>query len=169
MRINADEDKYPHIVPGVMKRMFGGEKAQIFGDQYPTKDGTCVRDYVNVNDLAEAHRKALDLLLNSGKKMVGEAINLGSGTGYSNLEIMSEIKQQHLDHYPDADPQVVIGPPRPGDPPTLTAFIDKAKQFLNWQVSTPLKESIHQAYHWEGQGREYTAVESSKKGGRFRP
>lgn len=135
-------DPETHLIPNILKSTFeGGKEFQLFGEDYPTKDGTCVRDYVNVEDLADAHILALDYLNSGGKT---DYFNLGTNGGYSVKEVFSECEK-------------IIGKSislnvcgrRPGDPASLVADNKKAKTVLGWEPKRSLSDSIRTAYEWE--------------------
>lgn len=138
--IGEDHPNESHIVPVAIKRALEGKEFTIFGGDYNTPDGTGVRDYVHVLDLACAHTLALKYLLDSGKS---DYFNAGSGVGYSNLETTKEIKRTT-----GKDFKVTIGPRRPGDPDSLYASIDKIKKVLDWKPEYGLKEIIKSAVVW---------------------
>ena len=137
------EDHAPesHIVPLVLRAACSAEhRFEIYGDDYPTQDGTCVRDYVHVVDLVNAHRLALEYLAAQGQP---QTINLGYGRGHSNLEVVStcsEVTGVSLD--------VKIGPRRDGDPGTLVAANDRASQVLGWRPERGLYEAVSDAWTW---------------------
>jgi len=128
-----------HIIPLIIKAALEGREFTIFGDDYKTPDGTCVRDYVHVLDLAKAHTAAINYLIKGGKT---NQYNAGTGGGYSNKEIVEEIKKVAGDF------KVKMGPRRPGDADTLYASISKIKKDLNWKPKYKLKDIIESAYKW---------------------
>ena len=116
------------------------DKITIFGDDYPTPDGTCVRDYIHVEDLVEAHVTVMDALA-PGKQLV---YNLGIGRGYSVKEIVEATRS-----VVGRDFQVVTGMRRPGDPPELYADPDKIARELGWVAKrTDIREIIESAWRW---------------------
>lgn len=118
----------------------------IFGTDYPTKDGTCVRDYIHVSDLADAHVKALKYLAAGGKS---EVLNCGYGHGFSVKEVISKTKE-----VTGIDFKVVETPRRPGDPASLTTKVDKIQKVLGWKPKyDDLGLIIKSAYEWEKKGR----------------
>jgi UDP-glucose 4-epimerase len=135
-------DPETHLIPNVIKVALGQVKnVTVFGTDYPTPDGSCVRDYVHVIDIARAHVLAL-------KQLKGEAgcfaYNLGNGTGYSVLEVIEAVKK-----ISGAEIPVVNGVPRPGDPPVLVADANLAKSSLGWEpVFSGLDSIIQSAYDW---------------------
>ena len=112
----------------------------MFGDDYPTRDGTNVRDYIHVDDLASAHLAALDYLRNRGETT---HLNLGTGTGFTVLEVIEAARRVTGLEIP-----AQIGPRRAGDPATLVASNDRAAELLDWQpVRTDIEDIVRSA--WE--------------------
>ena len=136
-----DHDPETHIIPLVLQVALGQrDKFIIFGDDYPTPDGTCVRDYIHVLDLAQAHILALQALQNGQSR----TYNLGNGQGYSILEVI-EVARKLTGHPIPAE----IGPRRPGDPAVLIASADSIRQELGWQPQcSDLETIIGDAWHW---------------------
>lgn len=121
-----------HLIPLALDVVAGKrDKFQLFGDDYPTPDGTCIRDYIHVADLAEAHLLALDSCTPGEHRIY----NLGSGTGFSNKQVVDAIREVTGHPLP-----VEIAPRRPGDPAALYASSDRAKTELGW---TPTRDSLH--------------------------
>ena len=141
-KIGEDHMPETHLIPIVLqvpnkKREF----VNIFGDDYDTPDGTCIRDYVHVCDLAAAHYLALEYLKNGGES---DIFNLGSGTGFSVKEVIEAAREVTGDKIP-----AVISPKRSGDPARLVASSDKAKNILGFKpCCTDLKEIIQTAWMW---------------------
>ena len=135
-------DPETHIIPIAMEVALGKrEKFVIFGDDYETEDGTCVRDYIHVLDLASAHIKALEYLMNGGES---DVFNLGVGKGYSNKEIVEMVKEVS-----GKDFKVEIGPRREGDPDAIYADNSKSKKILKWDPKhSDLKTIIETAWKW---------------------
>ncbi|MCX7820449.1 MAG: UDP-glucose 4-epimerase GalE [Brevinematales bacterium] len=130
-----------HLIPLVFDAAIGKrEYVKIYGTDYPTKDGTCIRDYIHVNDLAEAHILGLEYLLNQNKS---EKFNLGSGEGYSVKEIIDTVKK-----VTGKDFKVIETERRAGDPPVLIANSSKAKGILGWERKFSLNEIISSAWEW---------------------
>jgi UDP-glucose 4-epimerase len=131
-----------HLIPLVLQAARGEiPHVSVFGDGFATADGTCVRDYIHVVDLASAHLLALDYLRTGGEPT---AINLGNGIGYSVLEVIEAARL--VTNRPIA---VQIEPPRPGDPSHLVADATKARQLLNWEPRYPdLASMIDTAWQW---------------------
>ena len=137
-----DHKNETHLIPKIMRNYIKNkEKAQveIYGDNWPTKDGSCVRDYFHVADLAHAHLLALDAL----KAGNNQVINLGSGSGYSVFEVINEIEK-----VVEGKLSKVIAPSRPGDPVVLLANIDKARKELGWIPKANLNQIILDS--WQG-------------------
>jgi len=133
-------DPETHIVPRLLAAAASGDPFTVFGDDYPTPDGTCVRDYIHVLDLANAHLAAAEHLMRDGE---GLACNVGGGRGYSNLEI-AETCARALGR----DIQLILGERRPGDPATLVASVDRARQVLGWAPERDLETMVRDAWRW---------------------
>ena len=131
-----------HLIPLVLQVPAGRrEKILIFGDDYPTKDGTCVRDYVHVSDLAQAHILALDSLLAGGES---DVFNLGNGVGFTVREVI-ETARQVTGHPIPAQ----VAPRRPGDPAQLIASSQKAMDKLGWRPRyNRLEDILATAWAW---------------------
>lgn len=138
------EDHHPetHIVPIILQVAAGTRTGlQIYGDDYPTKDGTNVRDYVHVVDLADAHILALKYL-DAGNK--SSAFNIGSAHGFSNLEILNAARKVTGQEIP-----ATMGPRRAGDPSTLIASSEKARDILGWKPNyDDIDKIIETAWNW---------------------
>jgi UDP-glucose 4-epimerase len=135
-----------HLVPNVLRWALGsGSELQVFGTDYDTVDGSCVRDYVHVCDLAEAHLQALAYL---DHHPGAHRFNLGSGRGHSVLQVIEAARQATGHPLP-----VTIRPRRPGDPPVLVASIGRARAELGWQPRYDLQAIIESAWHWHRQPR----------------
>ncbi|MFZ9109461.1 MAG: UDP-glucose 4-epimerase GalE, partial [Ilumatobacteraceae bacterium] len=130
-----------NLVPVVMKVLFGASPSlDVFGDDYPTPDGSCVRDYVHVSDLADAHVKALDYLATGGTSM---ACNVGTGQGTSVKQLITmteSVTGRSLPHK--------IAPRRAGDPATVFADPTLIRAILGWRATRDLREIITSAYRW---------------------
>ena len=141
-RVGEWHDPETHLIPNILKSTFsGGKTFQMFGTDYPTKDGTCVRDYINVEDLAKAHVLALKYLEKGG---VTNFFNLGTNEGNSVKEVFAACEKVTEKEIP-----VDVKPRREGDPATLIADNKKAKEDLGWLPEKSLDESISTAYNWE--------------------
>lgn len=137
-----------HLIPLVLDVAAGHRKGvTIFGDDYPTRDGTCVRDYIHVLDLADAHVLALEVLRKGEPRNL--VYNLGcGGQGHTNREVVECVRRVTGTPIPTA-----IGPRRPGDPPVLVASSDKARRELGWQPRRERLETIiESAWNWMGKG-----------------
>ena len=141
-------DPETHLIPRILGTVTGRyEKLQVFGDDYPTPDGTCLRDYIHVVDLASAHRKALQWIWEND---ASEAFNLGTGTAYSVRQIIDSAEKVTGMKIP-----VEKVPRRPGDPPELVADPGKAAKFLEWSPQySDLDTIMESAWAWE-QHRKY--------------
>jgi UDP-glucose-4-epimerase GalE len=134
-------DPETHLIPlALAASQPEGPALNIFGTDYPTPDGTCIRDYIHVNDLAEAHALALARLADGGESF---AANLGTGHGCSVLEIIRAVEEVtgHV-------VKRVTGPRRPGDPPALVADPTRAEQWLRWQAKRSLRDIVATAWNW---------------------
>lgn len=141
-RVGEWHDPETHLIPNILKSTFGTDKVfELYGDDYDTKDGTCVRDYINVEDLAKAHLLALEYLNNGGKT---NYFNLGTNNGNTVKEVFNTCEE-----ITDKKIAKKILPRRAGDPASLVADNSKAKKELNWQPQKTLKDSIQTAYDWE--------------------
>ena len=140
--IGEAHDPETHLIPVILQVPNGQrEKLSIFGDDYPTKDGTCVRDYIHVTDLAQAHILALDYLLAGGES---DVFNLGNGVGFTNKEVV-EVARRVTGHPIPAE----MAPRRPGDPAQLVASSEKAKAVLGWKPQyADLETIISTAWNW---------------------
>ena len=143
LRTGEDHTPETHIIPLALQAAAEGKEFKLFGDDYPTADGTCVRDYVHVTDLADAHLRAFDALVKAPQG-TRKAYNLGSGSGYSNLEILKSVGR--VTGRPLA---YQVCPRRAGDPATLVASSRKAQEELGWQRRyDDLDEIITTAWNW---------------------
>jgi UDP-glucose 4-epimerase len=134
-----------HLIPNVLRSVEEGRPITLFGDDYPTADGTCIRDYIHVADLADAHLLALDATAPDDARTDAALVcNLGSGGGFSVREVV------------DASATVVgrpipetMGTRRAGDPPVLVASAERAREILGWTAGRPsLEEMIGSAWEW---------------------
>jgi UDP-glucose-4-epimerase GalE len=122
--IGEDHSPEIHLIPRAIEAATGGPGLQVFGDDYPTPDGTCLRDYIHVTDLAEAHVMALEAVVETGRSV---AYNLGTGHPHSVREVIHAVERATGRAVP-----WTIAPRRPGDPAVLYAAADKAKSELHW-------------------------------------
>lgn len=132
----------PHVIPRAIRGAIDGTFTfKIFGGDYDTPDGTCVRDYVHVSDLADAHARALDYLAKGGET---DVFNLGTGRGYSVKELANAVSKVAGREVPQ-----IIADRRPGDPPRLVASADKARDILGWQPQySDLETILKTAWAW---------------------
>ena len=129
-----------HLVPGAFEAVLGlRPELQIFGDDYPTPDGTCIRDYIHVNDLGEAHALALEYLANQGSSIF---LNLGTGRGSSVKEIIDAVEKVS-----GPVPKRIVAR-RLGDPPVLVADPSKAQEILDWKATRSLEQCVATAWRW---------------------
>ncbi len=138
--IGESHDPEPHLIPIIMQTALGKrEKLFVFGNDYPTKDGTAIRDYIHVNDLADAHWRALKYLDDNKS----DIFNLGTGAGYSVLEMIEtaeKVTGKKINYE--------ITGRRAGDPAILVADNTKAKKVLGWQPQFGLEEIMRTAWNW---------------------
>jgi UDP-glucose 4-epimerase len=131
-----------HLIPNLLAAVENGRRMTIFGDDYPTPDGTCIRDYIHVVDLADAHIAALELTASAEPGHL--ALNLGTGHGFSNREVIAAAERATGRNVP-----FEIGPRRPGDPPVLVAANGEAQRVLGWTPRrSTLEEMIGSAWAW---------------------
>jgi len=138
--IGSDQPNESHLIPRVLRAALKGGKFTFFGGDYKTVDGTCVRDYIHVLDLADIHVLALKALMSGAES---NFYNAGYGKGYSNKQIVEMIKK-----VTGLDFEVEIGSRRAGDTAALVASIDKIKADFGWEPKYGLKEIIESAYLW---------------------
>ncbi|MBP7586145.1 MAG: UDP-glucose 4-epimerase GalE [Spirochaetes bacterium] len=136
-----------HLIPLALRAVMDGDYAlSIFGTDYNTPDGTCVRDYIHVNDLADAHIRALEDLLGNDTTKV---FNLGNGRGFSVREVVDAVKR-----VTGKAPRVKEGPRRAGDPDVLVASSEKARGELGWKPEfADIDRIVDTAWRWERQGK----------------
>ena len=141
-RVGEWHEPETHLIPNILKSTFGnGKTFEMYGEDYDTKDGTCVRDYINVEDLADAHILALEYLKNGGET---DYFNLGTNEGNTVKEVFSVCEEV-------TDKTIAINkmPRREGDPAKLIADNKKIKTILKWEPQRSLNDSIKTAYSWE--------------------
>jgi len=129
-----------HLIPCTLLALLDGKSVKVFGNDYPTKDGTCVRDYIHVLDLAKAHYLALEFLFKHNESRV---YNLGCGNGYSVKEVIDTCKS-----VTKRDIGVEVCPRRAGDPAFLIASSEKIAAELGWRPEFGLKEIVSSAWDW---------------------
>lgn len=137
--------KPANLVPAITQTAIGKlPQMKVHGNDYPTPDGSCIRDYIHVCDIAHAHTLALNYLIENEHTSKCEIFNLGSGNGYSVLEVIQtfeKVANQKLNY--------TIGPKRPGDVVAIYANNDKAKNLLGWQLKYNIEQMMQTAWNWE--------------------
>ena len=128
-RLGEEHHPESHLIPLVLRAILTGKPLTVFGRDYPTPDGTCIRDYIHVNDLAQAHILALEHLCGGGPS---ERFNVGTGTGHSVMEVIRAAEEVTGRKVP-----VTMGERRAGDPVSLVAASDKLRTALGWQPQYP--------------------------------
>lgn len=141
--IGEDHSPETHLIPRLLRSVLdGGPPTPIYGDDYPTSDGTCVRDYVHVMDLADAHVLALEALERGSAE--AESFNLGNGEGFSVLEVVETVSR-----VTGQRPPTERAPRRPGDPAILVASSERAVRRLGWRPKLPrLEDIVRTAWTW---------------------
>jgi UDP-glucose-4-epimerase GalE len=149
--IGEDHSPEIHLIPRAIEAANGGPGLQIFGDDYPTPDGTCLRDYIHVTDLADAHVKALDALIETSRST---AYNLGTGRPHSVKEVIDAVERVTGKRVP-----WTLAPRRAGDPAVLYAAPQKAQAELHWKPRfTDIESIVRTAWGWhEGHPHGYSA------------
>ena len=141
-RLGEDHSPETHLIPNVLKAAIAGTPVSVFGTDYPTRDGSCIRDYVHVLDIAAAHILALEKI----DAVKAGAYNLGNGQGYSVLEVVQAARK-----VTGIDIPAKLSPRRAGDPAVLVASSDRAKSELGWKPKYPeLEPIIDSAWRWIG-------------------
>lgn len=128
-----------NLVPIVFGAIRAGKSPVVFGDDYPTADGSCIRDYVHVHDLADAHLAAIDYLDTDMREH--STFNVGTGTGSSVFEVLDEIKKVS-----GIDFKIDVQPRRAGDPPALAADVSRIKKTLGWSAKYKLHDIVQSAW-----------------------
>ncbi|MGN7311612.1 UDP-glucose 4-epimerase GalE [Alkalicoccobacillus gibsonii] len=141
-RIGEDHDPESHLIPIVLQTALGQrEQVQVFGDDYDTEDGSCIRDYIHVMDLADAHFLAVKKLMNDRTSSI---YNLGIGQGFSVKQVIDVCREVTQREIPAA-----VAPRRAGDPAVLIASPEKAKSELSWEPKfTKLHDIVKHAWSW---------------------
>ncbi|AYV67920.1 UDP-glucose 4-epimerase GalE [Niallia circulans] len=140
--IGENHDPETHLIPIILQQLLGErESISVFGTDYPTEDGTCIRDYIHVTDLANAHIAALDALLNGTKE--AETYNLGNGVGYSVKQVI-----EMCEKVTGTKANVILGDRRSGDPARLVASSEKIFSELGWKAERGLETIIESAWKW---------------------
>lgn len=145
--IGEDHSPETHLIPLVFDAALGGKPIEIYGDDYPTADGTCIRDFIHVTDLADAHVRALQYLMQGGDSI---AMNLGTGNGFSVREVI-----QAVEKVADRPVPHRIAPRRGGDPAALVASPLLAEQRLGWRPQhSSLENIVRTAWTWHSNMRQ---------------
>jgi UDP-glucose-4-epimerase GalE len=141
--VRAGEDHEPetHLIPLIFRAVKTGKPVTLFGNDYATPDGTCIRDYIHVSDLARAHIAAVEWLLNGGES---KKYNVGTGRGYSVREVLLAVEKATGQRVP-----FEFGPRREGDPPRLVADATRLRTELDWEpVDSDLERIVDTAWRW---------------------
>ncbi len=142
-----------HLIPCALQAAAGSRpEVEVFGNDYPTPDGTCIRDYIHVSDLAEAHVAALEYLAGGG---ASTALNLGTGVGHSVKEVIATVEE-----VTGMSLQRRLSERRPGDPPVLVADPSRAQRVLGWKAKRDLRQMVDSAWRWMQLQRTPTSLDS---------
>jgi UDP-glucose-4-epimerase GalE len=140
--LGEEHDPETHLIPLLFRAIRTGKPVTLFGDDYDTADGTCIRDYIHVSDLALAHILAVDHLMNGG---ASDAFNVGTGSGLTVMEVVRAVEEVTGSKVP-----YVIGARREGDAPSLVANSDKLKRTLGWNPTrSDIREIVRDAWAFE--------------------
>ena len=140
-RAGEDHEPETHLIPLIFRAVNTGEPVTLFGNDYPTPDGTCIRDYIHVTDLAQAHIAAVEYLASGGKS---DRFNAGTGHGYSVSEVLRAVEDVTGKKVP-----FQFGPRREGDPPALVADSSRLQTELRWKpVNSDLHRIVETAWQW---------------------
>jgi UDP-glucose-4-epimerase GalE len=156
-RLGEEHDPETHLIPLLLRAVITGQPVTVFGDDYDTPDGTCIRDYIHVDDLAQAHILAVEHLVAGG---ASEQFNVGTGTGHSVMEVIRAAEAVTGKKVP-----YVMGARREGDPPRLVASSDRLRQRLGWNPAYPdLHQIVEHAWRFASRVRQpHEAVSSPTK------
>lgn len=139
--LGEDHEPETHLIPNVLRTAAGTHLLSVYGDDYDTPDGTCIRDYIHVEDLCEAHLRALEYLAGGGRERV---FNLGNGQGYSVLEVI-----RCAEHVTGRRIAFARAARRDGDPPVLVASAQRAERLLGWRPRhRALEDIVASAWRW---------------------
>lgn len=142
--IGEDHNPETHLIPNILKHLQNKTPfIEVFGRDYPTPDGTCVRDYIHVSDLSNAHILALEYLRDNQDKRITEIFNLGNERGYSVLEVI-----KMCETVTNRKVNLKFQDRREGDPPHLVASSKKIKEILGWTAKYNLEQIIHSSWNW---------------------
>ena len=146
--LGEDHQPESHLIPQIIQAAMGkSSEIKIYGTDYPTPDGTCIRDYIHIDDLCRAHLLVLDKLDRNPDQSCELIYNLGNGKGYSVREVIETVKKVS-----DKNFKVVAADRRPGDAPILTSDAAKAKSELGWETELPrLEQIVSTAWQWHNQ------------------
>jgi UDP-glucose 4-epimerase len=146
--LGEEHDPETHLIPLVIRAALGrNPHVEVYGTDYPTPDGTAVRDYIHIADLADAHLKALEYLARGGES---RALNLGTGQGHTVREVIAAVAKLRGSPVPTRD-----APRRAGDPPALVADPRKATELLNWKPRcSDLATIVESAWRWHKRNSE---------------
>jgi UDP-glucose-4-epimerase GalE len=140
-RLGEEHEPETHLIPLLLRAVISGKPITVFGQDYDTPDGTCIRDYIHVNDLAQAHILALNYLMAGG---ASNQFNVGTGSGHTVLETIRAVEEVTGSKVP-----YIIGPRREGDPPSLVAASAKLRTTLGWEPRyTELKTIVEHAWNF---------------------
>src|SRR6185437_14417189 len=140
-RAGEDHEPETHLIPLMFRAIQSGEPVKLFGDDYPTPDGTCIRDYIHVTDLARAHIAAVEKLLAGGES---KKYNVGTGHGFSVKEVLNAVERVTGKKVPH-----VVAPRREGDPPSLVADSTKLQTELGWKPEfSDIDRIVETAWKW---------------------
>ncbi|HSM78618.1 MAG TPA: UDP-glucose 4-epimerase GalE [Bryobacteraceae bacterium] len=139
--LGEEHDPETHLIPLLFRAIQTGKPMTIFGDDYPTPDGTCIRDYIHISDLAEAHILAVEYLLKGG---ASNAFNVGTGLGYSVRDVIQAVEEVTGSKVP-----YTLGPRRDGDAPSLVANSERLQTTLHWQPQyTSIRKIVETAWRF---------------------
>ncbi|HWL00852.1 MAG TPA: UDP-glucose 4-epimerase GalE [Microbacteriaceae bacterium] len=130
-----------NLIPMVFERLDAGERPRIFGADYPTADGTCIRDFIHVVDLADAHVAALDWIGRQGAPGDHYAFNVGTGSGSSVIEVLRVVRE-----VTGIDVEPLVEPRRAGDPPQVVAVVERIADLVGWRARNDLRQMVESAW-----------------------
>jgi UDP-glucose 4-epimerase len=148
-KLGEEHEPETHLIPLLLRAVQTGQPVTVFGDDYPTPDGTCIRDYVHVDDLAQAHILAVEYLMGGG---ASDRFNVGTGTGHTVMETIRTVEEVTGKKVP-----YTLGPRRDGDPPSLVAASGRLRQTLGWTPQyTDLRTIVEHAWNFAGNRDAFT-------------
>ena len=146
LKVGENHKPETHLIPSTIQKALNGKTIKIYGKNYKTNDGTCIRDYIHIKDLCEAYEKTIKLLINNNIK--NQTINIGTGIGYTNLEIVNKIKS--LIKYSKRNIIIRFSKRRKGDVDRLVCSYKKAKNLLGWiPKKSSLKNIVRDELEWQ--------------------